>query len=113
MPLPRPLKRLPSVVATPKKPVQAPLFAKPFGERHSSPVAEVPTGVGTLPPDVYVAWRALKALGPMAAFELERWLLRSRDWSQARIGRTVKAVATCGYVDMDKHGVMTAREETR
>jgi hypothetical protein len=99
--------------APPKKPVQQPLFAKSFGEHHGRPVAEAPTGVGTLPLDVYVAWRALQMNGPQTAGQLEKWLLRERDWSHARVERTVKAVATCGYVEMDENGAMTAREETR
>lgn len=102
---------MPASVA--KKPVQPPLFAEPFGEYHSRPVAEIPTGVGTLPPDLYVAWRALKMHGPMTAAALDKWLLRERDWSHARVERTVEALPSCGYVDADENGAMTAREETR
>jgi hypothetical protein len=102
-----------AMTAPPKKPVQQPLFAKPFAETKAWPVADAPTGPGTLPPDVYVAWRTLRQIGPKTSQELEKWLLRGRDWSHARVERTVKAVKVCGYVDTDEQGVMTAREETR
>jgi len=102
-----------ALTAPPKKPEQQPLFAQPFGEVHARPVAEVTASAGTLLPDVYVAWRALQQIGPKTSQELETWLFRQRDWSHARVERTVKAVKVCGYVDTDEQGVMTAREETR
>lgn len=63
--------------------------------------------------DVYSAWRILLARGPSTSIELEKAILPLKDWDVLRIARVVRKLATCGYVDVDSAGVMTAREAAR
>jgi hypothetical protein len=108
MPLPRAIKRPPSVVAAPKKPVQGPLFdaereprAKPEEWRLDGP----PVSVGTLPREVYQALCVLRMAGPCEA------IVKHYDWDPMRIMRVIQRLATCGYVTMGDGGILSVRPE--
>lgn len=99
--------------APPKKLVQQELFRGAYSAPALPPVADVPAGIGTLPRDIYIAWRALQTRGPMTTAELDRWLFREQDWSHVRAERAARDIARCGYVIVDSSGALSAREETR
>lgn len=94
---------------------QPPLFkvgAESVAPKDAWRLDELPASLGTLPREVYQAYRVLATTGPCDRKTLLHAVHRAywRDFD--RIVRTIDKLANCGYVTTDANGIMTAKEHT-
>jgi hypothetical protein len=91
----------------PKKPEQIDLIARadePEAKRDEWLLESPSEGPGTMRRDAYVAWRYLLAR-PCLQSEIEKILVRDKDWDVMRTGRAIKRAIGAGWV----YGAPTTR----